>query len=69
MQKQISLGFAKSFPQKIVWQNRVRISPRHTVRILGGQNTKKKNVPYFSYFRGGGLFLKWKRHFSFGVAE
>jgi len=38
---QISRGFAKSFPQKIVWQNRVRIVPP-PARILGGQNTKEK---------------------------
>src|SRR3989344_4795704 len=26
---------------------------------------KRKNVPCFSYFRGGRFFLKWKGHFSF----
>ena len=26
---------------------------------------KRKNIPCFSYFRGGGFFLKWKGHFSF----
>ena len=38
-------------------------SPRHRLASLG--NTKKKNVPCFSDFRGGGFFLKWKGHFSF----
>jgi hypothetical protein len=26
---------------------------------------KRKNVPCFLVFRGGGFFLKWKGHFSF----
>ena len=38
-------------------------SPRHRLASLG--NPKKKNVPCFSDFRGGGFFLKRKGHFSF----
>src|SRR3989344_3283537 len=32
---------------------------------LHSATPKRKNVPYFSDFRGGGFFLKWKGHFSF----
>jgi hypothetical protein len=32
---------------------------------LHSATPKRKNVPCFSYFRGGGFFLKWKGHFSF----
>jgi len=32
---------------------------------LHSATPKRKNAPYFSDFRGGGFFLKWKGHFSF----
>src|SRR3989344_4791652 len=32
---------------------------------LHSATPKRKNVPCFSDFRGGGFFLKWKGHFSF----
>ena len=32
---------------------------------LHSATSKRKNVPCFSDFRGGGFFLKWKGHFSF----
>ena len=32
---------------------------------LHSATPKRKNVPCFSYFRGGGFFLKWKGYFSF----
>src|SRR3989344_2403274 len=38
---------------------------RHLPEYLEGRTPKRKNVPYFSYFRGGGFFLKWKGLFSF----
>ena len=41
--------------------------PRHRLASLG--NPKKKNVPYFSVFRGGGFFLeKCKDVFLWGSA-
>ena len=47
MQKGLAEVLRSSFPQKIVWQNRVRISSRHTARILGGQNPEKKHPFHF----------------------
>jgi len=32
---------------------------------LHSATPKRKNVPCFFDFRGGGFFLKWKGHFSF----
>jgi hypothetical protein len=56
-------------PQKIGWRNRVRISPRHTARILGGQNPKKKNVLSILEKITPAKIRKSKEHFLFGVAE
>jgi hypothetical protein len=56
-------------PQKIVWQNRVRISSRHTARILGGQNPKKKNVLSILEKIPPAKIRKARNFFLFGVAE
>jgi hypothetical protein len=43
--KQISLGFAKiQSPENSFRKTESELKPRHTARILGGQNPKKKNV-------------------------
>ena len=48
--KQISLGFAKiQSPENSFRKTESALKPRHTARILGGQNPKKKNV--LSIFR------------------
>ncbi len=45
IQKQISLGFAKiQSPENSFRKTESVLKPRHTARILGGQNPKKKNV-------------------------
>jgi len=46
-----------------------RISPRHTARILGGQNTKKKNVLSILEKIGRAQIRKVRNFFLFGVAE
>jgi len=42
---------------------------RSTTASLHSATPKRKNVPCNSLFRGGGFFLKWKGHFSFGVRK
>jgi len=41
------------------------LDERPATASLHSATPKRKNVPYFFDFRGGGFFLKWKGHFSF----
>src|SRR3989338_8929248 len=41
------------------------LDERTATASLHSATPKRKNVPYFFDFRGGGFFLKWKGHFSF----
>jgi len=43
----------------------VRSNNRPATASLHSATPKRKNVPCFLDFRGGGFFLKWKGHFSF----
>ena len=69
--RKISRGKAKNpFPQKKRFSLcRVRISPRHTARILGGQNTEEKTPFPFSKEISPPPNQESKECFSFGVAE
>src|SRR3990167_5922264 len=65
-QKQISLGFAKSIsPENSFRKTESELKPRHTARILGGQNPKKKNVLSILEKIHPRENQKSKRHFSF----
>jgi hypothetical protein len=61
-----SRGKANPFPPaKIVLLCLVRISPRHTARVLGGQNPKKKNVLSILEKITPAKIRKSKEHFFF----
>lgn len=55
-------------PQKIVWQNRVRIEAPRTARILGGQNPKEKCLFHFQEKFHPRQIRNARSVFSFGVA-
>jgi len=64
--KQISRGFAKSFsPENSFRKTEFELKPRHTARILGGQNPKKKNVLSILEKTGRAQIRKARNIFSF----
>jgi hypothetical protein len=70
IQKQISLGFTKSkSPENSFRKTESELKPRHTARILGGQNPKKKNVLSILEKIHPREIRKARNIFLFGVAE
>src|SRR3989344_1863814 len=64
--REISRGFAKSFsPENSFRKTESELKPRHTVRILGGQNHKKKNVLSILEKIAAAQNQKSKEHFFF----
>src|SRR3989338_4878966 len=61
--KNVSISVFTTSLEPILSKIRNERKPRHSLASLG--NPKKKKVPCFSDFRGGGFFLKWKGHFYF----
>ena len=65
--REISRGFAKSFPPENSFRKtESELKPRHTARILGGQNPKEK-CPFLFQKNQSRANPKSKEHFSLGL--